>query len=269
MTANKAAQYDLIAKYYDLFKEDKTDDIDFYRALAHEVGGSVLELACGTGRILLELAAEGFYVTGVEISSGMLAVLHKKLEQKSAEVRERVVVFHGDMRGSLPDQDFALIFVAIDTWFQIESAEDRKKILLNCRKRLKPNGCFALDTFVWDDGQHEGWSDRRPDGRVFYDGSWADPWVDAGVIQRFRSDVMEPASLHLRRTVFCDHVAKNGEIRRFTLTDDEYYVPPTQIEAELREAGFNGIDIYGGFNREELYAPSLAGRGRQVIIARA
>jgi SAM-dependent methyltransferase len=261
----KQTQYDLIAAYYDLFKSRSMEDYPFYLDLARKTGGPVLEPACGTGRLLIELAKEGFQVTGVDISPGMLACARSKLERSSREVIERVKLIHGSMHEALPDEEYGLIFVAAGGLFQNQSDEERSDFLVACRSRLKPNGYFAFDVFFWDDGDYEGWGERCGDGRVTYDGSWE---VPEGTIQRFRSDVKVAGSNHFRRTVFCDHVTHTGEIRRVTLKDNEYYVPPKQLKAELEAAGFAHVEQYGGFSREPLYDPALKGRGAQVYIAR-
>lgn len=75
---NKAAQYDRIAPYFDLFKASDMSDLPLYQKFAHKVGGSVMELACGTGRLAIELAKAGFDVTAVDISPRMLVLLERK-----------------------------------------------------------------------------------------------------------------------------------------------------------------------------------------------
>jgi len=69
------------AKYYDEAYATKEDlqDLEFYVDLAKANGGSVLELACGTGRILLPIARQGISIHGVDNSLPMLDVLQDKL----------------------------------------------------------------------------------------------------------------------------------------------------------------------------------------------
>ena len=61
-----------IASLYDAFPF--TDDLDFYAGLAGTQGGRVLELGCGSGRILVPLARAGHHVVGVDTSPHMLAL---------------------------------------------------------------------------------------------------------------------------------------------------------------------------------------------------
>src|SRR5690242_432072 len=92
------------ARFYDLEYRDYSDDIDFYvqhaLALDPERERSILELGCGTGRIILALAEEGFSVTGVDVSEAMLALCGSKAAQLGFQDRVRLV--RGDMRAEPP-----------------------------------------------------------------------------------------------------------------------------------------------------------------------
>jgi len=66
------------AKVYDLIYGKYKNDINFYRKEARKAKGKVLEIACGTGRIYLELLKGGIDIYGIDISKNMLEVLKKK-----------------------------------------------------------------------------------------------------------------------------------------------------------------------------------------------
>ena len=89
------------AKYYDeaySTKED-LDDFEFYVDIAKANGGPVLELACGTGRILLPIAREGISIHGVDNSVPMLNVLQDKLQHEVKDVRELELPHFNPLRG--------------------------------------------------------------------------------------------------------------------------------------------------------------------------
>ena len=72
--------YSISATYHDegySIKENLVD-LDFYVDLARKIGGPVLELACGTGRVLLPIARQGIAIHGLDSSPSMLDVLRKK-----------------------------------------------------------------------------------------------------------------------------------------------------------------------------------------------
>src|SRR5829696_2580099 len=86
MAEAAAARCADIARYYDLDVAHERDDIDMYLALASGSDGPILELACGTGRICIPVAAAGYDVTGVDVDAAMLALARTKWrEQTSAD----------------------------------------------------------------------------------------------------------------------------------------------------------------------------------------
>src|SRR5260370_37755101 len=72
--------YDSIAPFYDIEHAHFDEDVDMYRNFAELCGGKILELACGSGRLLLPLAREGYTLTGVDTSAGMLEIARQELE---------------------------------------------------------------------------------------------------------------------------------------------------------------------------------------------
>ena len=92
-----------VAEFYDHIRA-YTDrhDVNFYVDLAKHSGGPVLELGCGTGRVLIPTARQGTKVSGVDLSDDMLAICRSKLSQEAAEVQERVRIHKADIRHSDP-----------------------------------------------------------------------------------------------------------------------------------------------------------------------
>ena len=92
--------YAVGAKYYDGAYQDNPnlDDVPFYLDLARRYGGPVLEIACGTGRVLLEIARNGIEIWGIDLSKEQLTVLNSKLLKEPERTRNLVRVFNRDMR---------------------------------------------------------------------------------------------------------------------------------------------------------------------------
>src|SRR5712692_8742446 len=74
-------------------------DVDFYLDLARSAGGAVLELGCGTGRILLPTARAGCRIAGLDVAEPMLAECRAKLELEPREVQQRVHLLQASMAG--------------------------------------------------------------------------------------------------------------------------------------------------------------------------
>src|SRR5260370_41047584 len=64
--------YDLIAPFYDIEHAHFEEDLSLYKNFAEMCGSPLLELACGSGRLLVALARQGFELTGVDSSAVML-----------------------------------------------------------------------------------------------------------------------------------------------------------------------------------------------------
>ena len=82
------SQFDAFARYYDADYGAIDDDLSFYRELAQRTGGPVLEVMCGSGRLLLPLARAGLRLAGVDVSGAMLDLARERLI--AAGLSERV-----------------------------------------------------------------------------------------------------------------------------------------------------------------------------------
>ncbi len=82
--------YDPIAPFYDIEHAHFDEDVDLYRDFAVVCNGPVLELACGSGRLLLPLAEDGYEVTGVDTSASMLSLARQKLQRLHASNNSRL-----------------------------------------------------------------------------------------------------------------------------------------------------------------------------------
>src|SRR5690348_16290012 len=71
-------EYDIIAPFYDIEHARFNEDLDMYRNFAELSGGALLELACGSGRVLLPLARAGYAITGVDSSAKMLDIARQQ-----------------------------------------------------------------------------------------------------------------------------------------------------------------------------------------------
>lgn len=102
--------YRVFAPFYDAdYKELQPEGVKFYVDLARQAGGPVLEMGCGTGRVLLPTARVGVPITGMELSPDMLGVLRRSLEAEPAEVRGRVTLVEGDARRTDAGKRFSLV----------------------------------------------------------------------------------------------------------------------------------------------------------------
>ena len=122
-------------------------DTVFYRRLAKETGGPILEVGCGTGRVAAALAADGHEVVGVDLSGPMLRLAEQRREALSADVAARLSFHRADMRTLDLGRDFALIVTPARVFqFMLTSAAQREA-LAALRTHLRPKGRLVLDLF--------------------------------------------------------------------------------------------------------------------------
>src|SRR5690606_41981516 len=88
--------YEHIAPYYDQIHASFTEDVALVLALAGRVGRPVLELGCGSGRLLLPRARAGYQVTGLDNSPAMLALAREGLDREPGVVQQVVTLPEGD-----------------------------------------------------------------------------------------------------------------------------------------------------------------------------
>ena len=136
-------------------------DVEFFVGQAREVGGPVLELGAGTGRVAWALAQAGFEVVGLELSQAMLARAEAKRATMPEAARKLARFVLGDMGDFQLDQTFALVIVPYRS-FQVLTAPQEQRRCLECIHRyLRPGGWLIADLF--DPQLHRCVPDARSD----------------------------------------------------------------------------------------------------------
>ncbi len=129
-----------LAELYDAFVFD--GDLPLFLELAREQGPRVLEIACGSGRVLVPLARAGFDVVGIDVSAHMLALARAKLS--AAALTARLV--NADMRDfRLDEADFDLAIVAVKSFAYLTERDDQLRCLRSTHAHLRPGGLLAID----------------------------------------------------------------------------------------------------------------------------
>ncbi len=233
---------------YDLLFDGYTEDRDFYLALAGAAPGPVLDLACGSGRLLIPALAAGVDIEGVELESAMLGELTRKARAQNLEPR----VHPGDMRSLALPRRYALIYCAFNTLVHNLTPEDWIATLRGCREHLVPGGTLVFDVQTMtlaalcdpDGVPVQEFDVRYPDAGLtlrVIDARRKDPVAQ---LQRSRIEVQE---LDAEGTVMTTH--------RFETTIR--WVQKNEMILMLGLAGFERWQIDGGFAGEPLGRDSL------------
>ena len=140
--------YERIAAFYDaIVPYQQREDVAFFVEMARETGGPVLEVGCGTGRVLIPTARAGVSISGLDASPSMLKVCRESLAREPEDVRERVTLVQGDMRDFQLDTRFALITLPFRTFQQLLEVGEQIACLTCLHLHLEKGGLLVLDLF--------------------------------------------------------------------------------------------------------------------------
>jgi SAM-dependent methyltransferase len=145
---NEYLTNDYIAEFYDYVVPYRTrQDVSFFVQMAQEAGGPVLEVGCGTGRVLIPTAREGRPITGLDVSGPMLDVCRTRLANEAADVQARVTLVQYDMRDYDLGQQFALVTTPFRSFQHMITLDDQLSSLACMRRHLRDGGRLVLDLF--------------------------------------------------------------------------------------------------------------------------
>ena len=140
---------------YDLEHDEDGRDIAFYGELVRRWRPArILDLACGNGRITLELAtiAEelGFEVVGVDLADAMLANAREKARERGLDGSSRMQFVQGDMRTWESDGRFDLVLMTCSSITHLLTLDDRLAVWRRAHALLHPGGRFVIDVTMPD-----------------------------------------------------------------------------------------------------------------------
>jgi SAM-dependent methyltransferase len=247
-----------LARLFDAFPFDS--DLPLYMDLARAQGRRVLEVACGSGRVLAPLARAGFAVTGVDVSPHMLAIAREKLDREPG-LDGRTRLIQADMRSfKIEPAEFDLAIVAVKSFAYLRQPADQLDCLRTIGAHLRAGGLLAIDLLH-----------PTPD------------WIGAeiGVV---RDDLLERVpergiTVSRREAVVSTDLARQVRVIRsaYEVIDDAGLVTEKRIvewpyrwthrfEAEhlLDRAGLSVEGVYGGYQGEPFTSSSRS----MVFLAR-
>lgn len=209
----------------------------FYFDLAREYGSPILEIACGTGRLTIPLAKEGYEITGVDLTQEMLTVAKKKAEQ----IGVAVDWVHTDARYLELGRKFRMVFTSGNSFQAFLDRESQEQLLETVHKHLDKQGVFAFET-------------RNPVLSFLCAGS--DTQEDAGSFIDKNGNQVSVAErrwyeheTQLEHYVTCRRwQGKLGVEQTMETKISIRYVFPQELEALLYYNGFDIVNLYGDFD---------------------
>ena len=247
--------YDHVVPY-----RERLADVAFYVELACGAGGPVLELGCGTGRVLIPTARAGVEIVGLDGAGPMLALCRDKLAAEPEATRARVGLVEADMRRFDLDRTFALATCPFRPFQHLLTVDDQLACLAAVRRHLAPGGRFALDLFDPDLEHLTGELGREsapepafalPDGRR--------------VLRRHRIVARDLSAQWQDVELIHDVRHPDGREERLVRAFRMRHGFRFEVEHLLARAGFAVEAAYSDFERRPLGAP---GGGELIFVAR-
>ncbi|MDQ4129988.1 MAG: class I SAM-dependent methyltransferase [Actinomycetota bacterium] len=243
----------LVASLYDAFPFDA--DVPFYLELAGRAArdgdgtragarGRVLEVGCGTGRLLLPLSAAGHQVVGVDASPPMLALARRKLDRAGIGRDQEGSLLEADMRCFDAGGDFDLAVMAVATFGYLLTREDQAAALTTIARHLRPGGLLALDLLC----PRPAWL-LEPAGSLRQDVCGTLP--DGTLVMRTETVVSSDLSAQLRVTrAAYELVGADGGVTKRVVQWPSRFTYRFEAEHLLERAGFVVEAVRGGYQNE-------------------
>lgn len=252
------SDYDVIAPFYDIEHAQFDEDLDMYQNYAElsGPGSPLLELACGSGRLLLPLAQEGYSLVGVDTSAPMLELARKNAQE--AGVEQRISLVQQDMCSLHLGQTFHLAFCALGSFAHLTTRKAHRQALASIRAHMAPRGTFILDISNEDVRYME-----RLSNQVLHQGTWK--YEEGKLLSHFVSPASSVSHHLLDLTHFYDVHIQGGPVQRTTSTTHLYLFERGELELLLEEAGFTIKEVFGDYSMSSFTLESP----RMIFIAEA
>jgi SAM-dependent methyltransferase len=249
--------FDCFARFYDADYREYTDDLQLIADLAQESPGPLLELGCGTGRVLLPMAAAGHAVTGVDNNEALLSIARRKLTESTLAGQVRLV--QDDLRSfALPEHEFSMAYCVSNTLMHLTSQADQLSCLANAFRHLRSGGVLLIDLF-------------NPDlPRLFQIAGaqeLADAWIDGETGARVLKWSVRELDLgnQLQYTTFIyEETWQDGRSRRTVCPFVLRFLWPSEAQLMLQLTGFDVEAVWGDFDGN----PYASDSERLLLLAR-
>lgn len=236
--------YEHIAALYDLEHASFDADIEMYRQFVYATGDPVLELGCGSGRIVLPLAADGYRVTGLDASPAMLARAQSAVDR--ANLSDRVTLTEGDMGECTvaPGGPFGIVIIALNGLLHAATSHEQRKVLSCARQVLDPRGQLIIDVLNPTPEHLRGLEGTGLEGTWTLD--------DGSKVMKFSQRRVHPTQQIIETELWYDIVSPSGAINRVATSFPMRYLYPSELVLLLELAGYVEWELYGSYDLDPL-----------------
>ena len=227
--------------------DSRLRDTEFYLEAAKSVSGTVLEVGCGTGRILLSAARAGAAIDGLDLSPALLGILREKLEREAPEVKARVNLHEGDMRCFALGKTFDLVMVPFRPMQHLFTVEDQLAAFRSIHSHLNPGGRLAFNVF------YPNFRLLEETGTEHVELEWTDPLDSSITVQRsfLRKHVDKLNQFFEGEFIFRSYRGEQQTKEERSVIKLSYYTYP-HLLLLFKSTGFRIREEYGSYDKEPI-----------------
>ncbi|HEY9059126.1 MAG TPA: class I SAM-dependent methyltransferase [Pseudobacteroides sp.] len=216
------------AEFYNKCANEKFD-IDLYLSLANVYGSKVLELACGSGRVLIPLLENGHEATGLDLSQDMLNILQRKCIDKF----ENVKLVCANMAEYISEEKYDMVILSQGSLCLLKDNEDRIKIFRNTYKNLRDGGLFV---FNYIDSSFENITVGELKPKYFFSATQKSFII---LTEKIWNDKSKSVI-----NLYGEEITRTGEVYRYLGNTTKYLLSKSLIDIIISESGFTKIKDY-------------------------
>lgn len=237
---------------YDAHHSSHKEDLPFWLDLAKQQKDPILELGCGTGRVLLPLAQAGWQMVGLDNDLDMLEYLHQRMP---ASLSPSPLILAAEITKFRFAVNFALMILPCNTWSTL-SAKQRLQALGCIREHLRPGGLFAV-------------SMPGPDLLMSLPAR-SDPIIEEHYHHPLNGSPVQVSSgwrrgqKYFSVTWHYDHLMTDGSVERITARVRHDLASVQDYQQEVKAAGLTIQAVYGDYE----YSPYSSESQELILVAR-
>ncbi len=239
--------YDEIATYYDLEHRSFTEDIDLYLQFIEAAGDPVLELGCGTGRILRGIAEAGFQVTGLDSSAPMLEFARNALQGEGLDRQVTLIEGNFTHPGLIPTELFGVAVIGLDSLLHATTQQEQLAVLRAAWQALDPRGQLIVDVLHATPARLSAM-----DGGIAFNGTWE--LGEGSRLDKLVSQSIDPSEQLIHSEIWYEVTAPAGEIKRTRTGFTQRWIGTGELLLMLQLAGFQDWRVYGSYELDPIDA---------------
>lgn len=248
--------YTTVARFYDAENADKTDDIAFYEELAAEHPGHILDVGCGSGRVVLPLAEAGLAVHGIDNNAAMLKRA-QAIQSQAPDTYPKLTLQLGDVLTDKLPHTYTLVLLTYNMLMHFHEQEKQLALLKRMRDHMTDDGVLVIDL------PNAGEMFATPDSdAITLERTFIEPESGHMVMQQAVSTLDRTTQL-MRVLWIYDEVQGDGTLKRTTAPMLFRYYFPYEVQLLLKLAGLRMTQLYGDVDG----SPFEDGCPRMVVMA--